>query len=109
MQGMLLHKATASRPGEVVVLPNSHKQTQKVKQNEETEKCVPNERTRLNPKGGGKQKNNKKEISNLLHKEFKVMVIKMLIKFEEEWKNTELQQRVRKYKKEPIKAEECNN
>lgn len=33
-QGTLLHKATTSRPGEVAALPNSWRQTWKIKQNE---------------------------------------------------------------------------
>lgn len=41
-----LYKSTPSRLEEADVSPNSQKQTQKVKQNKETEKRVPNERTR---------------------------------------------------------------
>ena len=46
----LLHVVTPSRLGEVPVLLNSQKQTQRVKQNEGTEECIPNERTRQNPR-----------------------------------------------------------
>ena len=42
----LLHKATPSRLGEVVVLSNVYKPTERVKENEETEEYVPKERTR---------------------------------------------------------------
>lgn len=41
-----LDKATGSRLGEVAVLPNSYKQTQKVEYNEETKAYAPNTRTR---------------------------------------------------------------
>ena len=52
------------------------------------------------------------KISNLSDKEFKVMVIKMLMDLGREWMNIELQQRDRKYKKIPNRshrAEEYNN
>ena len=55
---------------------------------------------------------NEMEISNLPDKEFKVMVIKMLMDLGREWMNIELQQRDRKYKKIPNRshrAEEYNN
>jgi len=42
--GCLLHKATPSRPG--IDQPNTQKQIQKVRQNEEAEEYGPNERTR---------------------------------------------------------------
>lgn len=38
----LLHKATPSRVSEVVVSANAYIPTQRVKQSEETEECVPN-------------------------------------------------------------------
>lgn len=42
----LLHEATSSRLGEVVVLSIVQKPTQRIKQNEEREEYIPNERTR---------------------------------------------------------------
>ena len=42
----LLHRATLSREGEIAVSHNTQKQIQRVKQNEETEKHVANEKTR---------------------------------------------------------------
>ena len=42
----LLHQATPSRLEEVAVLSNAQKLTQRVKENEETEDYVPNERKR---------------------------------------------------------------
>lgn len=50
-----LLKATPSRLKKVAVWPNTHKQIQRVKQNEETEKYVPSERikqTSEKKKGG---------------------------------------------------------
>ena len=41
----LLQKTTPSRLGEIVVLSNAQKPMQRVKQDEETEEYVPNERT----------------------------------------------------------------
>ena len=72
----LLQKASPSRLGEVAVSSNTKKQTQRVKQNEETEKYVPNKKDKTS---GEKKKNlNETKISNFPDKEFKVMVIKML-------------------------------
>ena len=42
----LLHETTLSRLGEMVVLSNAYKSTQRVKENEERKECVPNNRTR---------------------------------------------------------------
>ena len=42
----LPHETTSSRLGEVAVLSNAKKPTQRVKQNEETKDYIPNERTR---------------------------------------------------------------
>ena len=50
------------------------------------------------------------EIRNLSYKEFKVMVIKMLIELRRRREeHSENFNRVRKYKKEPIRAKEYNN
>ena len=46
----LLYEATPSRLGEVPVLPNALKPSQRVKQNEETKECVPNKKRRMKPK-----------------------------------------------------------
>lgn len=59
---------------QAAVFPDAYKQTQRGKQNEETEKYVLNERIKQNLK-----KDPDREISNLPEKEFKVMVIKMFI------------------------------
>lgn len=48
MQGTFLHYGKPSRLREVAVLPNSKKQTWKVKQNEEIEEYTLNERIRQN-------------------------------------------------------------
>lgn len=42
----LLHRATIPIQGEMAVFYNAQKQTQRVKQNGETEETVPNEETR---------------------------------------------------------------
>jgi len=55
------------------------------------------------------QELNETEISNMPHKEFKVIVIKIVPGLRKEWVNSELQHRDRKYKKESIRAEEFNN
>ena len=70
----LLCKDTPSRLGELADLGKILKQTQKIRQNEESEEYVPNERQdKISEKAL-----NKMEISNLPDKEFKVMVIRML-------------------------------
>ena len=48
LTGHLLCKAVPSRLGGVAHLYNTWKQTQRVRQNEETKECFPNERTRQN-------------------------------------------------------------
>lgn len=48
--GPLVHKATLSRPGDVVDLPNTWKPAQRIRQSEETKKYVPDKRTRWNPR-----------------------------------------------------------
>ena len=52
-----------------------HRNKQRIGQNEETEEYVPNEGTRQNLR----KCTNEMEISSLPNKEFKVMIIKMLI------------------------------
>ena len=42
--GRLLHKATFFKTGDVADLPNTYKQTQRVRQDEETKEYVPKER-----------------------------------------------------------------
>ena len=72
----LIHEAIPSRLGRHL-FHLMHRNQPREKQNEETEACIPNERTRYKPQG----KNlNEMEISNLPNNEFKVMVIKMLPK-----------------------------
>ena len=63
----LIHKATPSRLRRVALSPNTLKQIETIKQSEETEKYVPNERTR---KTSGKNVN-EMQISNLFDKESK--------------------------------------
>ena len=62
-------------------MPNSLKQSLRVKQHEEAEGCVVNKRTKWNSR-----KNLLKKTSNLLDKEFKEMVIKCSPS-SEEWRN----------------------
>ena len=73
--GCLSQKATPETPVDTPGLSNTYKQTEH-RQNEETEKYVPNDRIRRNSKKGLSEM----ETINLLNEEFKVMVIKMLIK-----------------------------
>lgn len=49
------------------------------------------------------------EISNMPEKEFKVMIIKILTGHEKRVDELRIQQRHRKYEKEPTRAEEFNN
>lgn len=51
-----------SREGDVIDFPNTQKQTQGVRQNEDTEECIPNERTGQN----FSKRVNRMEISNML-------------------------------------------
>ena len=74
-QKIPLCKSMLIKPGEVPVLPNSLKQSLRVKQHEEAEGYVLNNRTKWNSRT-----NLLKQTSNLLDKEFKEMVIKMLTK-----------------------------
>ena len=57
---MLLHKAMTLRLEKVTNSPNSQKQTQKAKQNENTEEYAPNQTATQNPSGGLKKKKQKK-------------------------------------------------
>ena len=70
----LLHKATLSRPGDIAYLPNTQKQTQRVRQNEETKEYVPKKELVKTLE----KEVNETEISNLSNKEFKIMVIRIL-------------------------------
>ena len=70
-----LCKSMLIKPGGVPVLPNSWKQSLRVKQHEEAEGYVLNKRTQWNSRT-----NLLKQTSNLLDKEFKEMAIKMLTK-----------------------------
>ena len=81
--------------------PNRNKQ--RVRQNEETEEYVLNERIRQNLE----KELNEVEMSNMPDIEFKVMVIKSLPGLEK--REEDLQQRNSKYKKEPTRDEELNN
>ena len=47
---------------------------------------------------------NKTEISNFPNKQFKAMIIKILTELRKEWMNSEVQQSIRKYKKESLSA-----
>ena len=69
----LLHKATPLRQGDMADLPNTEKQAQKIRQNEETEEYVKKQLV----KTSGKQVN-QTEISKTSNKEFKTVVIKIL-------------------------------
>ena len=70
----LLHKTTPSRLREVAILPDTYRQTQRGRENEQTKKYISNQR-----KGESLEKDlTEMEISNLPDKEFKVTVIMML-------------------------------
>ena len=71
LTGHFLHKATFPRLGSLTDLPNT--QTQKTRQNEETEDYVPNEN-----QDKILEELSKVEISNSPDKEFKVIITKML-------------------------------
>ena len=64
-----------SRTGDTADFPNTKKQTQRVRQNEETEEYVPSERTGGQNHSKGATQNR----DNMSDREFKVMVIKILI------------------------------
>lgn len=49
------------------------------------------------------------EISNIPEKEFKVLFIHTRCEKKSWWTQQELQQRERKYNKEPVKADKLNN
>ena len=49
------------------------------------------------------------EINDLCNEEFKAIGIKMLTELKKRRDTVKLQQRIRKYKTEQIRAEECNN
>lgn len=69
------HKTTSSRLRHVAFLPTAQKQTQRAKQNEETEKYFPNERRQPLIK-----RPHNKEISKLSDTQFKEMIVKMIPK-----------------------------
>ena len=65
-------------------MPDTQKQTQRVKQNKETEEYVPNEKKYDKIT----EKNNKMKIINLSDKEFKIMFIKIVTELRGKWMNT---------------------
>ena len=69
----LLHKATPLRQRDTADLPNTEKQTQKIRQNEETKEYAKKQLVQNSEK-----EVNQKEISNTSNKEFKIVVIKKL-------------------------------
>lgn len=104
---LVLHTRPFLQDREVVNLPNTKKQTRKVRQNEETEEYVPMKE---------QEKKSEKDInetvtSNLI--EFKVMIIKKLRSwshFEEKWMNSFIlnkeRENIRKY---PTKVTQLKN
>ena len=69
----LLHKATPLRQRDMADLPNTEKQTQKVRQNEETKEYAKKQLVQTSEK-----EVNQTEVSNTSNKEFKIVVLKIL-------------------------------
>lgn len=73
----LLHKATPLRQTDMADLPNTEKQTQKVRQNEETKQYAKKQLVQTSEKAV-----NQTEVSNTSNKEFKIVVLKILPEWE---------------------------
>ena len=83
-EGLHLHKATPSRLQEVTIAPNKCKQIQSQAKRSK-QKQYPNE----GKKALGEKNLNDMEVSNLLDKEFKVVIIKMLTELRKKKKKDE--------------------